>query len=158
MKIMSDPPSCSSLLGALKPVLTLSRLLLQAKPSNLPFSLLLTMAHHLPSMVLTLCYYSFTEKAELHSERVMELGLETRSPGHPSSMRLTHREGIELIGEGEALCLADIAGPRRCLVAHTPWTLSHVHRKCPYCTVLTEDLRVTGSQGVGPRNFIFRQS
>lgn len=48
------------------------------------------MARHLLSMVLTLCYYSFTEKeAELHSERVMELGLETRSPGHPVSMRLT---------------------------------------------------------------------
>lgn len=69
------------------------------------------MAHHLLSMVLTLCYYSFTErKAELHSERVMELGLETRSPGHPSSMHLTHREGVKLTGEGEALCMADIAG------------------------------------------------
>ena len=48
------------------------------------------MACHLLSMVLTLCYYSFTEKeAELHSERVMELGLETRSPGHPVSTHLT---------------------------------------------------------------------
>lgn len=71
------------------------------------------MASHLLSMVLTLCYYSFIEKeAELHSERVMELGLETRSPGQPQ-FHVLHpacREEVKLTGEGEALCLADTAG------------------------------------------------
>lgn len=67
--------------------------------------------------------------------------------------------GIELLGEGRLCVWLDIAG-RATQVSGGSHTLDtgHVHRKCPYCTVLTEDLRVTGSQGCGPRNFIFRQS